>query len=152
HTAARLATRGDAAPARLIVVADQFEEIFTQCAREEDRRSLVANLIEAASDPDGPVVVILALRADFLPKCADDPALDLAISRRQQIVGRMREEELRRAIEEPAARAGGEIETALVDLLLHDVGEDPGTLPLLEFALSKLWSRKTGRRMTMEDY
>jgi WD40 repeat protein len=152
HTAARLATREHPPPARLLVVADQFEQVFTQCAQEDDRRSLITNLLEAATVADGPVVVVLSLRADFLGKCAASRALADALSGRQKLVGAMSEDELRWAIEKPAALAGGEIESGLVDQLLHDVGSDPGTLPLLEFALSRLWSQKTGRRMTAEDY
>jgi hypothetical protein len=152
HTAGRLATRDDPPGARLLVVADQFEEVFTQCGLLEDRRKLIANLVEAATLPDGPVVVALALRADFLGNCAAYRALADAVSGRQKLIGAMSEDELRWAIEKPAALAGGEVEPGLVDQLLRDVGQVPGTLPLLEFALTRLWRQKTGRRMTTEDY
>ena len=69
HTAAKLALRNDPPSARLLVVADQFEEVFTLCKLEEDRRALFDNLLEAAMVPDGPVVLVLAMRADFLGKC-----------------------------------------------------------------------------------
>jgi WD40 repeat protein len=152
HTAARLATRDDPPGTRLLVVADQFEEVFTQCAQEDDRRGLIANLVEVATVADGPVVVVLSIRADFLGKCAAYRALADALSGRQKLVGAMSEEELCSAIEEPALLAGGEFDPGLVDQLLRDVGKDPGMLPLLEFALDRLWRHKTGRRITAEDY
>ena len=85
--------------------------------------------------PDGPVVLVLVMRADFLGKCAGYRRLADEISGRQKLIGKMEEDELRWAIEKPAVRAGGEIDPGLVELLLRDVGSDPGTLPLLEFAL-----------------
>ena len=152
HTAARLAIRNDGDRNRVVVVVDQFEEVFTQCSSENDRRMLIENLLHAATDPDGPVLVVLSIRSDFLGACAGYRDLADAISGRQQLVGAMTENELRWAIEKPAALAGGEIETELVEQLLNDVGSDPGTLPLLEFVLSRLWREKTGRRMTAQDY
>ena len=119
---------------------------------EEDRRALIDNLLEAAMIPGGPVVLVLALRADFLGKCAGYRKLADEISGRQKLIGKMEEDELRWAIEKPALRAVGEIDPGLVELLLRDVGSDPGTLPLLEFALTQLWEQKTGRRMTVDDY
>ena len=65
HTAAKLAMRDDPPSARLLVVADQFEEVFTLCKSEEDRRALIDNLLEAAMIPDGPVVLVLAMRPTF---------------------------------------------------------------------------------------
>jgi tetratricopeptide (TPR) repeat protein len=152
HMAARLATRNDSTPTRVLVVVDQFEEIFTQCSLEADRQKLIANLIEAATVLDGPVVVVLSLRADFLGKCASYRDLADAVSGRQRLIGEMVEDELRWAIEKPAALASGEIEPGLVEQLLQDVGSEPGSLPLLEFALSELWRQKTGRRMVIQDY
>src|SRR5687768_14741553 len=64
----------------------------------------------------------------------------------------MREEELRRAIEEPARRGRWELEPGLVDFLLHDVGHEPGALPLLSHALFETWQRRRGRTMTMSGY
>ena len=138
--------------ARLLVVADQFEEVYTLCKLEEDRRALIDNLLEAAIIPDGPVILVLAIRADFLGKCAGYRRLADEISGRQKLIGKMEEDELHWAIEKPAVRAGGEIDPGLVELLLREVGSDPGTLPLLEFALTQLWAQKTGRRMTVADY
>ncbi len=151
-TAARLATRDDPPPARLLVILDQFEEVFTQCSLGSDREKLIANLIEAATVPHGPVVVILALRADFLGQCAFYRALADAISGRQMLIGGMADDEIHRAIEQPALLTGGEFEPGLIDQVLRDAGSDPGALPLLEFTMTQLWRQKTVRTMTAQDY
>jgi hypothetical protein len=95
QTAARLAIRDESPQTRLLVVVDQFEEIFTQCSSEEDRQRLIANLIKAATVPNGPVVVVLSLRADFLGKCTAHRELADAFSGRQKLIGAMSEDELR---------------------------------------------------------
>ena len=64
----------------------------------------------------------------------------------------MNDAEIRRAIEEPAQRSRWELETGLIDLLLHDVGHEPGALPLLSHALFETWQRRRGRIMTLSGY
>ena len=151
HTAARLALRDAPPSARLLVVADQFEEVFTLCKTENDRRALIANLLRAAV-ADVPVIVVLTIRADFFGQCASYRDLADLLSGRQKLIGPMSEDELRWAIEKPAARAGGELDPGLIELLLDDIRGRPGALPLLEFALERLWECKTGHRMTVADY
>jgi len=74
------------------------------------------------------------------------------LAKNQEYIGTMSEEELRRAIEEPARRGRWEFEPGLVDLLLHDVGREPGALPLLSHALLETWQRRRGRTMTLSGY
>jgi WD40 repeat protein/transcriptional regulator with XRE-family HTH domain len=138
--------------ARLLLVADQFEELFALCHSEEERASFIGNLLTVAADADAPVMVIITLRADFYPHCANYPALREALARHQEYIGVMNHEELRRAIEEPARRGRWEFEPGLVDLLLHDVGHEPGALPLLSHALLETWQRRRNRTMTLSGY
>jgi WD40 repeat protein len=137
---------------RLLLVVDQFEELFALCRLEEERVAFIGNLLTAASEVDGPVIVILTLRADFYAHCANYPALREALVKHQEYIGPMNDEELRRAIEEPAQRGRWELESGLVDLLLHDVGHEPGALPLLSHALFETWQRRRGRMMTLSGY
>jgi len=137
---------------RVLLVIDQFEEAFALCSSEEERASFIGNLLTAASQVDGPVIVILTLRADFYAHCANYPPLREALAKHQEYIGAMNEEELRRAIEEPAQRGRWELESGLVDLLLHDVGHEPGALPLLSHALFETWQRRRGRMMTLSGY
>jgi WD40 repeat protein/transcriptional regulator with XRE-family HTH domain len=137
---------------RLLLVVDQFEELFALCHSEAERTCFIHNLLSAATEVDGRVILIITLRADFYAHCANYPQLREALARRQEYIGAMNLDELRRAIEEPAQRGRWEFEPGLVDLLLHDVGREPGALPLLSHALLETWQRRRGRTMTLSGY
>ncbi len=138
---------------RMLLVVDQFEELFTLCRDEQERSAFVDALVQGI-DPsiDGVLSVVIALRADFYDRCADFPALRDALSDHQVYVGAMTPQELRRAIEEPAARGGWTFEPGLVDLILHDVRNEPGALSLLSHALLETWQRRTGCMLTLAGY
>ena len=138
--------------ARLLLVVDQFEEVFALCRSEEERASFIENLLTASSETGGRVMVVITLRADFYDACASYPRLREALARNQEYIGAMNDEEIRRAIEEPAQRGRWELEPGLVDLLLHDVGHEPGALPLLSHALFETWQRRRGRVLTLSGY
>jgi WD40 repeat protein/transcriptional regulator with XRE-family HTH domain len=138
--------------AHLLLVIDQFEELFALCRSEEERAAFINNLLTAASESNGPVIVVIAMRADFYAHCANYLQLREALAQSQEYIGAMSEEELRRAIEEPARRGRWEFEAGLVDLLLHDVGQEPGALPLLSHALMETWHMRRGRTMTLSGY
>ncbi|HEY9527214.1 MAG TPA: helix-turn-helix domain-containing protein, partial [Anaerolineales bacterium] len=137
---------------RVLLVIDQFEELFALCRSEEERASFIGNLLTAASETDGPVIVVLTLRADFYAPCANYPQLREALAQNQEYIGAMGTEELRRAIEEPTRRGRWELEAGLVDVLLHEVGHEPGALPLLSHALFETWQRRRGRMLTLSGY
>ncbi len=137
---------------RLLLVVDQFEELFALCRSEEERAAFIGNLLTAAAEADGAVIVIVALRADFYSHCSNYIQLREALAKHQEYIGAMSNEELRRAIEEPARRGRWEFESGLVDLLLHDVGHEPGALPLLSHALMETWHMRRGRMMTLSGY
>jgi WD40 repeat protein len=153
HLTTRLSLRDAPADRRLVVLVDQFEEVFTLCPDEAQRQALIANLLHAATAADGRTVVILTLRADFYGRCAAYPDLATAVADRQSLVGPMTRDELRSAIERPAYLAGCELEGGLTDLLLNEVESQPGSLPLLEHALLQIWQRREGgRRLTIDAY
>src|SRR5688572_30475275 len=137
---------------RILLVVDQFEELFALCRSEDERASFIGNLLTAASEPDGPVILLITLRADFYAHCASYPQLREALAQHQEYIGVMNNEELKRAVEEPAQRGRWEFEPGLVDVLLHDVGHEPGALPLLSHALFETWQRRRGRMMTLSGY
>lgn len=138
--------------ARLLLVVDQFEEVFALCRSEEERASFIGNLLTASSEVDGPVTVVITLRTDFYTQCASHIQLREALAQNQEFIGAMDHNELRRAIEEPARRGRWEFEDGLVELLLRDVGHEPGALPLLSHALLETWQRRRGRKMTVSGY
>ena len=129
---------------RLILVVDQFEEVFTTTRDEPERAAFVARLVELVADHER-VAVVLTIRADFTGDCAPYPDLARLIESNLVLVGPMTPEELRRAIELPARRAGLRVESDLLDALVEEVGEEPGALPLLSTALVELWlAREAG--------
>ena len=151
---ARLAGRGEEPPA---IIVDQIEEIFTAGTGEAGRREFVAAL-SALSEH---TLVVLGLRADFYGHALAYPQLARALQERQIVVGPMSPAQLRRAIVEPARKAGREIEDGLVELLLVDVrqagavgpgGHEPGALPLLSHALLATWERSHGAPLTVAGY
>ncbi len=136
---------------RLVIVVDQFEEIFTLCRDEDERRGFVDCLLAAAGE-NSPARVVLGVRADFYARCAEFPALVTALRDRQVLVGPMDAEDLRSVVREPAARAGLAVENALVEAVLADVADEPGALPLMSHALVETWKRRSGDRMTLAAY
>ena len=152
HLATRLALRDATPERRAMLLVDQFEEVFTLCDHGPARQAFFANLIYAATIAGGRTVVVLTMRADFYGKCGPYPALAAALSEHQFLVGPMTADELRQAIERPARLAGGEFEPGLVEVLLREVVDRPAALPMLEFALTELWQRRDGRRLTVAAY
>jgi WD40 repeat protein len=137
----------------ILLVIDQFEELFTLCGDVSERTNFVENLLTAVSpDSDGKTILIITLRADFYAHCAQYDRLRLALERNQAFIGPMNLDELRCAIEEPARRGGWEFERGLVDLILRDIGNEPGALPLLSHALLETWKHRRGKTMTLESY
>jgi WD40 repeat protein len=138
---------------RLLLVVDQFEELFTACKDGAERKQFVDNLLTtAAPETGGPTVVVLTLRADFYAHCLQFENLRAALEKEQTLLGPMSPKELRRAIEEPAKRGGWEFEEGLVERLLKDAGDEPGALPLLSHALLETWEQRRGRRLTFKGY
>jgi hypothetical protein len=152
HVISRLALHDRPETHRLFVLVDQFEEIFTLCNDEKDRRELIDNVLYATNVAEGRTIVVLTMRADFYGQCASHPGLRAAISDHQSLIGPLREEELRDAIETPAQFAGAELESGLMEMLLADMKGQAGALPFLEHALFKLWERREGRRLTAKAY
>jgi WD40 repeat protein/DNA-binding SARP family transcriptional activator len=147
---------GSIAKEQLLLFVDQFEELFTLCRSEKERKSFINNLLRAAQD--GSASVVIALRADFYAACAPYENLRKILSQNQEYIGPMNADELRRAIEEPARAGGWTLEPGLVDLFLRDIGADgdrspePGALPLLSHALLETWHRRSGRMLTLAGY
>jgi TIR domain len=135
---------------RLLVVADQFEELFT-LAPEKLRRPFVEALLAAARLRQ--VTVLITLRADFYGQAiAQSRELSDLIQRGLVNLGPMKREELQLSIEQPARHVGLHFESGLVKRILDHVENQPGSLPLLEFALTELWLGRDGALLTNERY
>jgi WD40 repeat protein/DNA-binding SARP family transcriptional activator len=137
---------------RALLAVDQFEEVFTVCRDEGERTAFLDALVELGEDHDRDVQVVIAMRADFYGRCAAHDRLARLVGANQVLVGPMRRDELRRAIEEPARRVGLHVEPALTDALIADVLDQPGGLPLLSAALLEQWREREGRVMRRAAY
>ncbi|MCE7937374.1 hypothetical protein DCC79_05805 [bacterium] len=139
---------------RLLLVVDQFEELYTLCSDDGEQRAFQDLLFSAAFERAGgvPLTLGLTLRADFMGHAlAYRPFAD-AIQRHDVKLGPMTRGELARAVRLPAEIQGRSFEPGLVERIVDDVGEKPGTLPLLEFALTKLWESQEHGWLTHEAY
>jgi WD40 repeat protein len=144
---------GRQAPATgVVVVVDQFEELFTACGDGRERAGFVAELLGLLEPGSAPARVILAVRADYLGWCAQYQELASRVADGAVLVGPMSDEEVRRAVEGPARYAGLEVEPDLLDAVVEDVRGRPGGLPLLSTALLDTWERRRGRALTHAGY
>ncbi|MBL9138546.1 MAG: WD40 repeat domain-containing protein [Verrucomicrobiales bacterium] len=127
----------------LLVVVDQFEEVFRFRRRfrtlEAEAGGFVRLLLEAAQQHVHPIYVVLTMRSDFLGECAEFRGLPQAINQGQYLVPRMSRDQIRRAIEGPIRVAQGHITGRLVQRLLNDLATDADQLPVLQHALMRMW-------------
>jgi WD40 repeat protein len=138
--------------ARLLLVVDQLEELFTACRSDAERAAFADTLARAAADPEGRAVVVVALRADFYGRFAAYPGLAELLGANHVLVGPMQASELRRAVELPAGRVGLRVEPELADALVDDVEGEPGALPLLSTALLELWQKRQDNALALAAY
>ncbi|MER6026430.1 AAA family ATPase [Streptomyces sp. NPDC001851] len=149
---------------RPVVIVDQFEEAFTLCPDEADRRTFLQLLHAACTPPAGadgpaPVLVVLGIRADFYEQCLGYPELADALQHRHMVLGPLTSAELRDAVTGPAKAVGLELEPGLAELIVREVSadgprgaHDAGVLPLLSHALLATWQRRKAGRLTLAGY
>lgn len=143
----------------LLLIVDQFEEVFTQVASSEERQAFVHSLWELSRSPEQDVVVLATLRIDYFERCGElqvdaGTRLDAIVydDAHRLFVPQLQPDQLRAVIEAPARRVGLELEPSLAERLQRDVGQEPGALPLLEYTLDLLWQRREGSRLTQRAY
>lgn len=149
---AHLVTAAVDDPSRVVVVIDQFEEVWTVCADESERRQFLDTVSELATDPRSSVSVVLAMRADFMGRLAEHETLRVLVRDGTVLVGPMTPAEVHRAVERPAGTGGLVLDDGLVDTIVSDAGEEPGLLPLLSVTLTQLWEQRDERALTYTAY
>jgi len=137
--------------ARLLLVADQFEELYTLCQDVEERQVFLTRLLEAVKQT-GNFNLVLTLRADFLGYALSYRPLNDALQNADVKLGPMNRQELQDAVQKPAEKQGVKLEQGLTERILKAVGEEPGNLPLLEFALTQLWEKQSNGKLTHAAY
>lgn len=139
---------------RVILVIDQFEEVFTLCENNEEREQFFACLMSALSSTNNQLCLIIAVRSDFIGKCLEQKYSGLAqtITSNTINVLPMEDNEIRDIICKPAHQAGLEVDAALVTEILADIKGSPGNLPLLQYALKTLWQQRQSNQLTLSIY
>ena len=146
------APAGDSPAGELLVVVDQFEELFTVCRDRRQRDCFVRTLLGAAAADGARIRVVLGVRADYYAQCTTWPELVTALRDAQLLVGPMDSGELRDVIVKPAERAGATVERALIATALAEASTEPGALPLISHALLETWRHSPPGRMTLTAY
>ena len=148
----RLARATRAAGGRSLVIAvDQFEELFTACRKQTDRRYFVEALMAAWRLPSSQVSLIVALRADYYGYLADYPELAGAVMQHQALLAPMTRSDLQRAIERPAELCHLRLQPGLPQTILDDLTDQPGALPLLSMRCSRHGSTARPQRSRRAD-
>lgn len=136
----------------LVLVVDQLEELFTLTDRESPRARFLEAIAQAVADGGSRLRVVVTLRADFLDRPLAYHDFAVLLQARTALVAPLGPEELERAISAPAERRGVVVEPRLVAAIVADVTGQPGALPLLQYALTEAFERRSGPGLALADY
>jgi len=138
---------------KFLLVVDQFEELFT-FALAEQRDRFIELITQVATISDSPLAVVATMRADFIEPCLCYDVLRKLIQNNAEYLPNLRGVDLLEAITEPAKLQGYEVTKELLNKILEDIKQEPGFLPLLEFALTQLWQKRdeAEHRLTLATY
>jgi len=141
---------------RLVLFIDQFEEVFTQISKEEERLAFLNLLTYAATVENGRMIILFSMRSDFVSNCATYPQLNALLNQQFVQIGAMQPEELVSAIAQPALRVGLRIDPDLIAQIINEMKGEPGALPLMQFALKDLFDSQQEKSgvpdLTLTDY
>lgn len=136
----------------LLLVIDQFEEIFTQVTDEETRTRFLNNLVESIENPQSRLRIIVTMRADFYDKPLQYREFGELLRKRLETVLPMSPDELRETITQPAELVGITFQEGLVETISQDVGQQAGMLPLLQYTMTELFDNRQGNSLTLNAY
>jgi hypothetical protein len=140
--------------ARVLLVVDQFEEVFTQCQDRQERQRFIDCLTSVRQSDNHRLVVVTTMRADFVDRWLTSGVLTQAIQDDALFLGVLAGVNLEDAIEQPSAIQGYNLQPGLLELILRDVANEENCLPLLEFALTELWEKRdrSNQLLTVAEY
>ena len=136
----------------LLLVVDQLEEVFTLVEDEARRTQFLALLERAVADPHARLRIVVTLRADFYDRPLLYSGFAELLRDYVEALVPLKAEEFERAIAGPAERVGAKFEPGLLAELVTDVSDEPGALPLLQYALTELYERREGSTLTQAAY
>jgi len=136
---------------RFLLIVDQFEELFTLNVDRALIRQYIGILLECL--PTEHFTVLLTMRADsFATAVGFTPLAEALNSSAPIILSQIDDQGLREVVEQPAKLLGVYFEPGLANLIVSDVGKEPGSLPLLEFCLTQLWERQEFHQISHDAY
>jgi WD40 repeat protein len=136
----------------LLLFIDQFEEVFTLAQDERERLAFLHLLDTTVRAPQARLRIVVALRADFYDRPLMYEGFGALVQARTQVVLPLTGGEIEQAIVRPANRVGLVVERDLISAVVEDVRDEPGALPLLQYALTEVYERRDGRRLTLAAY
>jgi len=136
----------------LVIVVDQFEEVFTVCSDERERSRFLDLLVTALRSAGGRARVVIGLRSDFFAHCTGHAGLAAVLESGQLLVRPMSVDELRQCISKPAAAVGATVEGALLARLVADAAGQANVLPQVSHALRETWRHRRGNTLTLAGY
>ena len=136
----------------LLLVVDQFEEAFILADDTSESAQFIEGLHAALIDPRSPLRVIVTLRADFYDRPLMIPGFSELMRQRTEVITPMAATELERAIVAPAQRVGLQVEPGLVAAMVAEVNEQPGALPMFQYALTELYDHRENHALTLAVY
>jgi WD40 repeat protein/DNA-binding SARP family transcriptional activator len=136
----------------LLLVVDQFEELFALVDNEQRRTAFLDALTTALADPDGHVRVVVTLRADFYDRPLAHAGIAELFRAGTEVVTPLGPDELERAVVAPAERVGVAVEPGLLAEVVADVADEPGALPLVQYALTELFDRREAATLELATY
>ncbi|MDQ7026093.1 MAG: hypothetical protein Q9P01_07980 [Anaerolineae bacterium] len=137
---------------KLVLVIDQFEEVFTLLEDEDARQHFLDLLYVAASDDRSRVCIIMTLRADYYDRPLQYPKFGEMLRARMETILPLSTKDLERAIVGPAERVKVTFEEGLVAQIVGEMTYQAAALPLLQYALTELFERHEGRILTHQAY
>ena len=141
---------------RILVIADQFEELYTLCRDEQIRRRFLDTLLDTfkpgSQQSELSQILVATMRVDFLGNALSYRPLANVLRDKDVKISSMDSKELREVIVKPAQKLGVSFDSGLVERILKDIDKEPGNLPLLEFALTELWQKRDGKQLTHQGY
>ena len=135
-----------------LLVVDQFEEVFTLTESERERARFLDLLRVAVTAPNTPLRLVIALRADFTDRPLHYAEFGQLMSQRTEFVLPLAADELERAIVGPAHQVGLQVDPELIATVVHDVQDELGALPLLQYALTEAFDKRSGTTLSLAAY
>lgn len=137
---------------KLVLVIDQFEELFTLCDDQNEIKAFIENIYFLVQQKESDYYVVLTLRSDFENRLIKFDNFSKIFKKSQVRLGSLDTNELRQAIRLPANEVGLKFEDGVIESLLEDVIGEPAALPLLQFTLLQLWKKRDRNRITWDAY